>query len=44
MKKTNIYLTKQLVIELDKMSKKTGIPKAEITRRALTEYLAKKNK
>lgn len=42
MKKMGLYLTEQMIEKLDKMSKETGIPKAEIIRRAISDFFNKK--
>ena len=42
MKKMGLYLTEQMIAQLDKINEETGIPKAEIIRRAVSDYLDKK--
>jgi len=41
MKRTNYYYPEPLLKALKTMSKKTGLPVAELIRRAITEYLRK---
>ena len=44
MKRLHLYLTEQMIEKLNKVSKETGIPKAEIVRRAVSDYLKKSTK
>ena len=44
MKPQHIYLPEQIMQEYEKLSQKTGIKKAELMRRALSEYLEKNQK
>jgi len=42
--RTNIYLRPDQMKQLKALNEKTGAPVAELVRRALDEYLAKKEK
>jgi predicted DNA-binding protein len=44
MKRTNYYYPEPLLKQLKVLSKKTGVPVAELIRRAITEYLRKEQK
>ena len=44
MKRTNYYYPEPLLEALKALSKKTGLPVAELIRRAITEYLRKEQK
>lgn len=39
MKRTNVHLPEQQIVKLDKLSKKRGISRAEIVRRAIDSYV-----
>ena len=39
MKRTNVHLPKQQIEQLDRLSKKRGISRAEIVRRAIDAYV-----
>jgi len=40
----NVHLTPQQLKKLAELSKQTGLPMAELIRRAIDEYLRKQNK
>lgn len=41
MKRQHIYLPEPLIEKLDELSEKKGIPKAELIRRAIDEFIKK---
>lgn len=44
MKRQHIYLPEPLIEKLDELSGKTGMPKAELIRRAIDEFIKKEAK
>jgi len=44
MKRINFYLSDKQILHLKKLSKETGLPVSELTRRAIDEYLKKEKK
>ena len=42
LKRTNIYLTQEQIKRLTKLSEETGVPQAEMIRRAIDKYLDEK--
>ena len=44
MKRFNFYLTENQINQLKTLSKKTGLKKSELVRRAIDDYLEKKDK